>query len=150
MEAVQFEGCNVVFGADQKDYIPLPAMVDRRWGIVLMCFLLTDLEISQVKESRSLDISRLTFGGPTQPMSVNIQKPLDPLNPTGPFIINPTTRTPLVMDPHGVVVFSIPLENKEIETLEEKKMIWITTVTYQKPLQPIMLGIGPRTQNLNP
>ena len=77
MEPIKFEGANVVFGANQPEYIPLPA--ERRGnpqtGEVLTCWKLTTDELKTIQETGQIWLSLLTFGQPLQPVILAVEKP---------------------------------------------------------------------------
>jgi hypothetical protein len=62
-----FHGHNIVFGKDQPQYQPLPAlrMPD---GEVITCWELTDDEIERISKNKCIYLSQLTFNGPLQPI----------------------------------------------------------------------------------
>lgn len=65
MKPIQFPGQNVVFGANQPEYQPLPAM-KLPDGEVITCWELTDDEILRIQESKKIYFSQLTFNQPLQ------------------------------------------------------------------------------------
>lgn len=77
MEPKKFEGANVVYGANQPEYIPLPAEKrgKERTGEVLTCWKLTDEERVLIQMTGELWISTLTFGLPLQPVFPSAIKP---------------------------------------------------------------------------
>lgn len=66
MKAVNFIGCNVVFGANQQEYNPVPALKTED-GLVVTCFELTDEEVEQVIKNKRFYFAQLTFNSPLQP-----------------------------------------------------------------------------------
>ena len=81
MEPVNFEAANVVFGANQPEYKPVPAerripkRTDRFFGEVLTCWELSPEEIKQIQETGKIWLSMLTFGQPLQPVLLSVDKP---------------------------------------------------------------------------
>ncbi len=69
MRPVSFPGQNVVFGKDQPQYNPLPALdLDDDNGEVITCWEMTDEELEQVKKTRRIYLSQYTFRRPLQPI----------------------------------------------------------------------------------
>lgn len=60
MKPITFKGQNVVFGADQPEYEPLPAlkMPD---GEVITCWQLSEAEIQDLIKNKCLFIRQFTF-----------------------------------------------------------------------------------------
>lgn len=76
MEPIKFEGANVVFGANQPEYMPLPAqIVNGRSGQVITCWKLTTDELKRIQETGELWLSVLTFNQPLQPVNLSTEKP---------------------------------------------------------------------------
>ena len=77
MEPCNFEGANVIFGANQPEYTPLPAEVREkaRTREVLTCWHLSDEEIERVRMTGEIWLSMLTFGQPLQPVLLSVEKP---------------------------------------------------------------------------
>lgn len=76
MEPIKFDGVNVVFGAEQPEYMPLPAeRVQSEYGQVNTCWELSPEEIKKVRETGHIFVSLLTFGQPLQPILVSVDKP---------------------------------------------------------------------------
>ena len=82
MEPVNFEGANVIFGANQPEYIPLPAerVGKPETGQINTCWALSPDELKKVQETGQIYVSLLTFGQPLQPILVSVDKP-DVYNP---------------------------------------------------------------------
>ena len=81
MEPVNFEDANVVFGANQPEYIPLPA--ERRpgqSGEIVTCWELSPDELKRVQETGKIYLGLLTFGQPLQPVIMSVEKP-EPYDP---------------------------------------------------------------------
>lgn len=69
MQPIEFPGSNVVFGKDQPEYKPLPALVIQdSLGSVITCWELTDEEIEELTRTKRLYLKQLTFGNPLQPL----------------------------------------------------------------------------------
>ena len=77
MKPINFPGANVVFGADQPEYQPLPAerVGKAQTGQINTCWELTPDEIKKVQETGQIYVSLLTFGQPLQPVWVSVEKP---------------------------------------------------------------------------
>ena len=75
MQPCKFDGCNAVFGANQPEYIPLPAEV--RGDDVITCWRLTAEEIERVCDYGEIFITLKTFGQPLQPILCSVDKPED-------------------------------------------------------------------------
>lgn len=76
MEPILFECANAVYGANQPEYIPLPA--ERRpgnSGEVVTCWKLSPEELERVKETGVIWLSMLTFNQPLQPVLLSVDKP---------------------------------------------------------------------------
>lgn len=81
MEPIKFDGANVVYGANQPEYKPLPA--ERRpghSGEIVTCWELSPDELKQIQETGKIWVSLLTFGKPLQPVLVSVYKP-EPYDP---------------------------------------------------------------------
>lgn len=69
MNAVEFPGVNITFAKDQPEYNPLPAMrIPTPMGEVITCWELSDEELEQVKTTKRIYLSQLTFNSPLQPI----------------------------------------------------------------------------------
>lgn len=76
MEPVIFDSANVVYGANQPEYIPLPA--EKRPGCsgeIVTCWELNQNEMKIIQETGKIWLSVLTFGQPLQPVLLTIDKP---------------------------------------------------------------------------
>lgn len=67
MNAVEFEGQNVVFAKDQPQYLPLPAHVTEDKNTVISCWELSDLELEVVLKTKRIYFASMTFNEPLQP-----------------------------------------------------------------------------------
>lgn len=77
MQPLNFEGANIVFGANQPEYIPLPAerVGKPETGQINTCWELSPDELKQIQETGKIWVSLLTFGQPLQPVLVSVDKP---------------------------------------------------------------------------
>jgi hypothetical protein len=66
MKPIEFKEQNVVFGKDQPEYIPLPAL-RFEGGTVVTCWKLSWKEAIKVLFMRKIWHSMLTFNNPLQP-----------------------------------------------------------------------------------
>ena len=67
MQPVEFKGANVVYGKDQKEYSPLPAM-KMPDGQVVTCWQMTEEEFEEITKTRKVYLTQLTGNGPLQPV----------------------------------------------------------------------------------
>ena len=77
MEPIKFDGANVVFGANQPEYVPLPAerVGKPETGQINTCWALSPDELKKVQETGQIYVSLLTFGQPLQPVLLSVEKP---------------------------------------------------------------------------
>lgn len=77
MQPLKFEGCDIVYGATQEEYQPLPAeRVGRpEIGQINTCWELSPEELEIVKKTGKIWLSVLTFGQPLQPILLSAEKP---------------------------------------------------------------------------
>lgn len=76
MQPLNFDGANVVFGAKQPEYIPLPAEYrGGKSGEILTCWELSPDELKRVQETGKLWLGVLTFGQPLQSVYLAVEKP---------------------------------------------------------------------------
>ena len=69
MEPIPFKGQNIVFGANQPEYRPLPALkINGPEGEVITCWQMTDEEIEAIVQNKCIYFKQLTFNGPLQPI----------------------------------------------------------------------------------
>lgn len=76
MTPIEFKGCNTVYGAGQKEYLPLPAHRGQISGMVTSCWKLTWRERWRVLVTGRLYLSQLTFGRPLQPQLPAVENPV--------------------------------------------------------------------------
>ena len=67
MKPIEFPGSNVVYGANQPEYQPLPAM-KMPDGQVLTCWQFTEEELAIINKTKCMYLSQLTFNQPLQPI----------------------------------------------------------------------------------
>lgn len=72
MLPIEFEGQNVIYGKDQKEYLPLPAYVSND-GIATSCWEFTDEEIETLVKTKRMYISQMTFNQPLMPVLPQVQ-----------------------------------------------------------------------------
>lgn len=76
MQLVEFPEADVTVGADQPEYIPLPAhRVGNREGELVCCWQLTLIERLKVLVTGKVWHSILTFNDPLQPQRLSVEKP---------------------------------------------------------------------------
>ena len=77
MQPLNFDGANIVFGANQPEYQPLPAefVGKPETGQINTCWELSPDELKQIQETGKIWVSILTFGQPLQPVLVSVYKP---------------------------------------------------------------------------
>jgi len=77
MQPLNFEGANIVFGANQPEYQPLPAerVGKPETGQINTCWELSPDELKQIQETGKIWVSLLTFGQPLQPVLISVDKP---------------------------------------------------------------------------
>lgn len=73
MKPIEFKEQNVVFGKDQQEYIPLPALVFQD-GEVMTCWKLSWKELLKVVFTRKIYLSVQTFRKPLQPLYMTVSK----------------------------------------------------------------------------
>jgi hypothetical protein len=134
MKAIEFEQQNVVFAKDQKEYLPLPAFAQPN-GLVTFCMQLEDSEYEEIKNTKMLKLTVLTFGRSAQPIRVVAIKPEFPVTHKGFFQCNPKSWN----DEQQSATFWIELFPLQLRALKKSKVIWITTCTFGTPLQPISM-----------
>lgn len=76
MKPIEFEGSNVVYGENQPEYQPLPALKRKgNSGEIVTCWELSPDEIKQVQETGKIYLSILTFRQPLQPVYLSVDIP---------------------------------------------------------------------------
>ena len=73
MKPVEFKEQNVVFGKDQPEYKPLPALVFQD-GEVVTCWKLSWKELFKFVFTRKIYLSVQTFRRPLQPLYMTVSK----------------------------------------------------------------------------
>ena len=82
MHPIEFKGQNAVFGKDQPEYLPLPALLTSD-GIVLTCWKFSFKERLKVLFSGRLFLQVVTNGTPLQPLLPTVENPIqEPPPPT--------------------------------------------------------------------
>ena len=67
MEPVNFDGANVVYGANQPEYMPLPAFRKEN-GEIWTCWKLSPEDLKRIQETGVIWLAMLTFNLPLQPV----------------------------------------------------------------------------------
>jgi len=132
MKAKEFKEQNLIIAEDQKEYENLPAFAQQN-GILTYCMELTDEEIKKTSAENEVNITVLNFGGPVQPMAVSVHKPKFPVLPN----IKTESNAKTWELEAGTATFHFPLSDHKLKTLKKTKLLWVTVVTFGKPLQPI-------------
>lgn len=70
MKPVELKGQNVVYGKDQEQFLPLPACKLEERGEVITCWEMTDEELEEIKKTKRVYLSQLTFNRPLQALKV--------------------------------------------------------------------------------
>ena len=135
MKAIEFEQHNVVFAGDQNDYLPLPAYAQDN-GLVTFCMELDDRELEEIKKTKILKLTVLTFGWPAQPIRITTAEPAFPVTHKGRFHCNPKSWGD---GPKTPATFEIELYPINIQALKKTKRIWVTAATFGTPLQPLTM-----------
>lgn len=67
MRPIKFNGVNITYAENQKEYQPLPAqkLAD---GTVITCWELTDEEVEAIVKNKKLYLQQKTFNTPLQPI----------------------------------------------------------------------------------
>lgn len=78
MKPIPFDEQNGTIGANQPQYIPIPARI-MPWGEVIFCWEFTEEEILEVVKTKTLWQRVLTFGGKFQPQLLSVEKPEMPV-----------------------------------------------------------------------
>lgn len=72
MKNVKFDGCNVVYGENQPEYIPLYAQkID---NVAITCYHLSLKERFKILFTGLLWLGQMTFGQPLQPQLPTVNK----------------------------------------------------------------------------
>lgn len=72
MKNIKFEGCNVVYGAEQPEYAPLHAQ--KSGNITITCYELTFKERIKMLFTGRLWLGQMNFGEPLQPQLPALNK----------------------------------------------------------------------------
>ena len=69
MEPIKFKGQNRVFGENQPQYKPLPAMLlPGVEGEVITCWSVSEEEAERIRQNGCIYFSQFTFNAPLQPI----------------------------------------------------------------------------------
>ncbi len=78
MIPVQFPESNGVLARDQGEYEPMAIYhFGDAEGRIACCFRLSDAEIEEIRQTRTLWVQQLTFGRRFQPIGLSTQRPDD-------------------------------------------------------------------------
>lgn len=79
MTPVSFPQCTHVVGANQPEYSPLPAHINAKEQSVpfTCCFELSEAEIAELKQTKKLWFTQLTFNKGFQPIRLSTQNPFE-------------------------------------------------------------------------
>lgn len=69
MKPISFPGSNVIFGANQPEYLPLPALKTDD-GEVISCWQCSAEDLEEINRTGKVYLKQSTFNGPLQPVSV--------------------------------------------------------------------------------
>ena len=69
MKPIKFEGHNVVYAENQKEYNPLPAHRDEN-GVVTTCWQLDAEDLAEINRTGKIWLSQMTFNKPLQPVNM--------------------------------------------------------------------------------
>lgn len=73
MKPIEFKEVNVVYGKDQKEYEPLPALKFGD-GTMVTCWKLSWRELLRIVWRRKVWVSVLTFNQPLQPLYITTKQ----------------------------------------------------------------------------
>lgn len=137
MKAIEFQEVNVTLAKDQPEYVPIPAYGEN--FMLVYCLELEPLDIADMVEKKSIELKFLNSGTIFQPVRMELSKPKMPgLIPWGGFWANPKIE-PVPEHRYLLAKILIPLEDEDIEVIKETRQIWLTTATFNQPIQPIQL-----------
>lgn len=103
MDAINFPGCNVCYGKEQEQYIPLPANFNKKTGMAITQWKLSDQEVAEIVRTKRIFIGISTFG-----------QPLQPLLPTVYAMYHPGEEPPLE-EPKDISGNTIEVEEGQIQ-----------------------------------
>ena len=72
MKPINFKGANVVFGANQPEYISMPAYRKEK-GEIWTCWKLSPEDLKQIQETGVIWLSMLTFNQPLMPVLLSTE-----------------------------------------------------------------------------
>ncbi len=73
MTPKEFPEQNILFGADQPEYLPLPAYRNEQ-GDVITCWELSKEEVETLVETKCIFLSLKTFNQPLQPVFITANR----------------------------------------------------------------------------
>lgn len=73
MTPKEFPEQNILFGADQPEYLPLPAHRNEQ-GDVITCWELSEEEVKTLVETKCIFLSLKTFNQPLQPVFITADR----------------------------------------------------------------------------
>jgi hypothetical protein len=80
MTPIKFPQANITIAENQPEYFPLPALVTQE-GMVITAWVLSDVEVNMLAETRLLWLKMLTFGQPLQPIMPQTENPFEEVKP---------------------------------------------------------------------
>lgn len=72
MTNIKFEGCNIVYGEGQPEYIPLHAQ--KMGNVTVTCYKLSFKERIKILFAGRLWLGQMNFGKPLQPQLPSVNK----------------------------------------------------------------------------
>jgi hypothetical protein len=75
MKAVDFEEANADIAKNQPQYKTLPSHIDEEVGTITACFELNGDEIKQVRRTKKIWLTMLTFNNPMHPIKLSCGNP---------------------------------------------------------------------------
>lgn len=127
MKPIEFEGSNIIFGKNQKEYDNLPAKISKGvYGKAVFLWELTESEKHHISENKELWLTVLTFNTPPQivwPSSKEMGA------------LNEPIETKVSKD--GRMSLRFNLDKKEADAIVKNGNIWVTVITGHQPLQPL-------------
>ncbi len=75
MKAIEFKGANIIYGIDQKEYMPLPALkIESEQGEVFSCWKLSLKERLRVLFSGRVWLAIVSFNNNIQPSCITTKR----------------------------------------------------------------------------
>lgn len=142
MISKSFPEKNIVLGKDQPQYSPLHAFASSH-ADVTCCFELSPKELETVLEAKKIKLVRLTFGARLQPMIKSLLKPSFGATTAEYHTKEVYTVLPPLLhaDNSQPVTVVFELSKDELQQIKETKQIWVTTLTFGTPYQPIRMEL---------